>query len=153
MGQGTESCGGYDVVYDPYEEGINEGVWTEKSGRSIKVTSMSDRHIKGAIRVCEGAIRRVSFSCDVEIWETWIDIFNNELSCRVKNPSNKPKLSTVKQKPKAKPRGTMVTMKCHCGDTYQARQADLNRGWGKSCGKRCASIKREYGRPDATPVN
>ncbi|PCI53652.1 MAG: hypothetical protein COB36_12015 [Alphaproteobacteria bacterium] len=152
MGQGTESCGGYDVEYNPYEEGINEGMWTEKSGSTISVTDMTDRHIKGAIRVCQGAAKRASFSCDAELWEAWIEVFNNELFYRVKKPSSQPKLVKAKTGPKTKPRGSMVAMKCHCGKEYQARKADLNRGWGKSCGKRCASIKREYGRPDATPV-
>lgn len=152
MGQGTESCGGYDFEYDPYEEGINKGEWTERSGGTISVSDMTERHIKGAIRVCQGAARRANFSCDEEMWETWIEVFDNELSGRVSKPSNQPKQAKAKTGPKAKPRGAMVAMKCHCGKEYSARQADLNRGWGKSCGKRCASIKREYGRPDAVPV-
>lgn len=42
----------------------------------------------------------------------------------------------------------MVTRKCNnynCQITYEAREADLNRGWGKSCSKRCAAIVRRYG--------
>lgn len=35
-----------------------------------------------------------------------------------------------------------VQLTCQCGKLYLVRQADLNRGWGKSCSKRCAAIKR-----------
>lgn len=52
-------------------------------------------------------------------------------------------------KPKITHRGKTIQLKCCCGNVYRSRVADLNRGWGKSCSKRCASIKREYGRPDA----
>lgn len=33
-------------------------------------------------------------------------------------------------------------MTCKCGATYQAREADVKRGWGKSCSKSCAARKR-----------
>ena len=39
-------------------------------------------------------------------------------------------------------RGKLVLRTCHCGTIYRARQADLNRGWGKSCSKHCAAVKR-----------
>lgn len=42
-----------------------------------------------------------------------------------------------------------VKLKCFCGGSYEAREADIKRGWGKTCSKSCASIKREYGRPNA----
>lgn len=32
-----------------------------------------------------------------------------------------------------------VEKKCACGKTYFPRQADLDRGWGKSCSKSCAA--------------
>lgn len=32
---------------------------------------------------------------------------------------------------------------CHCGKTYEARKADVDRGWARSCSKSCAAIKRE----------
>ena len=44
-------------------------------------------------------------------------------------------------------------MKCHCGEIYSAREADLNRGWGLSCSKRCAAIKRNYGRSNAVRLD
>ncbi len=43
-------------------------------------------------------------------------------------------------------------MKCHCGEVYLARNADLARGWALSCSKSCAAVRREYGKPAATKV-
>lgn len=40
----------------------------------------------------------------------------------------------------------MVTVTCHwkgCGKHFQARQADINRGWGKFCSKRCKAMEQE----------
>lgn len=42
----------------------------------------------------------------------------------------------------------MVTLVCFCGEEYEVREADIKRGWGKTCSKSCAAVKREYGRPD-----
>jgi hypothetical protein len=36
----------------------------------------------------------------------------------------------------------MVKQICRCGKTFHARQADINRGWGKTCSKACAAKKR-----------
>ena len=35
-----------------------------------------------------------------------------------------------------------------CGDEHEVRQADLNRGWGRTCGKSCAATlsNRETGK-------
>lgn len=44
----------------------------------------------------------------------------------------------------------MPTMRCHCGKKYNARSADLRRGWGYSCSKHCAAVRRKYGKPRAT---
>ena len=35
-----------------------------------------------------------------------------------------------------------IHRKWRCGVIYTARLADLKRGWGKSCSKRCAAVKR-----------
>ena len=40
-------------------------------------------------------------------------------------------------------------LKCFCGNHYEAREADIKRGWAKSCSKSCAAIKRKYGRQNA----
>ena len=38
----------------------------------------------------------------------------------------------------------MVTKKCSCcKEEHTVRQADLNRGWGKFCSKRCKAIVQE----------
>jgi hypothetical protein len=50
-------------------------------------------------------------------------------------------------------RGEKAMMECHCGEVYLAREADLARGWAKSCSKRCASIRRDFGRPAAKRAN
>lgn len=42
-----------------------------------------------------------------------------------------------------------VDMICYCGEEYQAREADLRRGWGFSCGKSCAAKRRDFGLPKA----
>lgn len=39
---------------------------------------------------------------------------------------------------------TMVEQICHCGKKFQARAADVKRGWGKCCSKSCAAHIREY---------
>lgn len=46
-----------------------------------------------------------------------------------------------------------VEMKCHCGEEYKAREADLKRGWARSCSKSCAAIRRDFGRPAAKRVD
>ena len=43
----------------------------------------------------------------------------------------------------------MPRLVCFCEKEYDARQADINRGWSKTCSKRCAAVKREFGRPNA----
>jgi hypothetical protein len=35
------------------------------------------------------------------------------------------------------PRGLMVDVQCKCGDIFQARKADRDRGWGRYCSKSC----------------
>jgi endogenous inhibitor of DNA gyrase (YacG/DUF329 family) len=37
-----------------------------------------------------------------------------------------------------------------CGELFVARVADINRGWGKFCSKRCKAIKQAYGRRAVT---
>lgn len=49
-------------------------------------------------------------------------------------------------------RGKTEMMLCSCGQRYMARTADLKRGWALSCSKRCAAIRREFGRPAAKRV-
>jgi len=37
----------------------------------------------------------------------------------------------------------MTEVLCECGIIFEARTADVERGWGKSCGKSCAAKDRE----------
>ena len=37
----------------------------------------------------------------------------------------------------------MIERTCHCGKKYKAREADLKRGWARSCSKSCAAWLRE----------
>jgi hypothetical protein len=43
----------------------------------------------------------------------------------------------------------MIAMECHCGNQYFAKAADLKRGWGLSCSKHCAAVRRDFGKPAA----
>jgi hypothetical protein len=49
--------------------------------------------------------------------------------------------------------GITQTMKCHCGNLYEARAGDLQRGWALSCSKSCAATRRAYRKPKATKIN
>ncbi len=157
MGQGAESCGGYEIDYDPcYEElrSNSEPCWTMKDGSSMPISRMTKTHLRGAIRVAERSSLSQSFSCDSETFDEWVDILTSELDSRGYN-SKKPTIqkSVIDNiKSKFPARGAKQQMKCHCGNEYAARKADLKRGWAKSCSKSCAATRREYGRPAATKV-
>lgn len=146
MGQGTDSCGGYEVEYDEYEDALCSGMWVQSDGSSIKPSDMSVSHLRNTKRICENLMLASSFECDQDKWQDWVDIFADELSSRGELQFHVAKYtSTGKVK---HTRGTKLELICHCGNTYSPRLADLKRGWARSCSKRCASIKRDYGRPD-----
>lgn len=149
MGQGTESCRGYDHDYNPYEYGVSFGDWTQRDGSKINVSKMTVKHLHGARAVAKRSALNSTFSCDIELWESWVEIFDRELSNRDNRSREPVKVLDGAPKKPSKPRGAMVAMICHCGKEYSARQADLSRGWALSCSKRCASIRREYGKPAA----
>lgn len=152
MGQGTDSCGGYEIDYDPYYEELrsnSEPCWTMKDGSSIPISKMTINHLRGAIRVAEKSSLSQSFSCDSKTYDEWVDVFFNELERREKS---KPSLLSENLKSKFPARGVKQKMKCHCGNIYSARKTDLKRGWALSCSKSCAGVRREYGRPKATKV-
>ena len=152
MGQGPDSCGGYDVEYDPYEEGLIDGIWMTKNHEPIRVSKMGDNHIKNSIRLCKELSRTATFENEKEKWENWVDVFEDELHARSQRiQSTAQPVSAEPSKPETpyKPRGKKVAMICHCGTEYEARQADLNRGLGYSCSKSCAAIRRDFGRPKA----
>jgi hypothetical protein len=110
---------------------------------------MTDRHIRNSARMCESLSKASNSSSDSEKWDSWVSIFEEEIwrrSNKKKSPTMAARKVPVKQTPKTI--GSTVKLKCHCSAIYNPRVADLKRGWGLSCCKRCASIKREYGRPD-----
>lgn len=146
MGQGTDSCGGYEVDYDVYEEGLETGRWTQRDGSSISLSQMTVPHMQAARRLCTNMMQAATFSCEADKWNAWTQAFDDEIACRTPKPTVA--LKVIKAAPKPV-RGTTVRMICHCKTEYDARQADLARGWGLSCSKRCSAIRREYGRPAA----
>lgn len=147
MGQGSDSCGGYEVDYDPYDELMENGEWTTRGGGTIKITDMTIGHLRGARRIASRAAHEAQFSSDEEKWEHWVQMFDSEIALRERNTS-----PSVPKAPKAPPkpvRGTNVIMICHCKREYPAREADLKRGNALSCSKSCAAIRREFGREPA----
>ena len=152
MGQGTESCGGYEVEYDPYDgDAMFSGIWTQRDGSKIRIEDMTVSHLRGARRVAQNAAARANFTSDEEQWEEWVEIFEREIERRGEEIAPIAKyVSPAAIKPT---RGAKTVMVCHCGTEYEARTADINRGWGLSCSKRCASIRREYRKPAAKPKN
>lgn len=147
MGQGAESCGGYEVEHDEYDENLTSGLWIQRDGSGIEVSKMSTSHIKNTLRMVRGLAASSNFTSEAEKWEAWTDIFEEELSRRIhiayKNESAKPK------NPK---RGAKAQMICHCGKQYEAREADLKRGWGLSCSKSCSASRKTFKLPPAKRV-
>ena len=144
MGQGTDSCGGWDVEYDPYDELLADEIWTTKNGQQIKVSDMTKSHLWGAKSVAQMAAATASFECDEEKWLAWVDVFESELSSRGLPLSRPPAIYTNPDAVK-KTRGAKVRMICHCGTEYDARVADINRGWGLSCSKSCSGRRKKLG--------
>ena len=152
MGQGTESCGGYEIHHAPVADGLAGGLWQTRNGGEIPVGQMSQRHLTNAIRHASNRSSSASFSCDSETWDEWIELLENELVVRSRQPKPLKNKVPVIRALKQATRGSKQQMKCHCGEVYEARQADLNRGWALSCNKACAGIRRELGKPAATLV-
>ena len=145
MGQGTDSCGGYDVEYEPHVEGLESGDWTQSDGTQINVKDMTTRHLANASKVAERLAESASCEDSADAWMSWVRILDGEIDRRSATVKTKPS----KPQEKAPARGRKVTMICHCGAEYKARAADIERGWALSCSKRCAAIRREFGRPPA----
>ena len=135
MGQGAEDAGGYEIDYDPYEESMCDGLWTQKDHSQIHVSEMSTGHIRNAIRLCRNLTRTASFSCDSDKWAEWIEIFENELESRPTSSANRSIANPNKHKKAV--RGSKVNKVCKCGKNFEARLADVKRGWGKYCSKSC----------------
>lgn len=139
MGQGAESCGGYDLEHDEYEENLCSGRWVQRDGSSIEVSKMGTSHIKNTLRMVRGLAAQSSFTSEADKWEAWADIFEEELAKRVDVPA---KTKTARNPQPV--RGAKAQMVCHCGKHYEAREADLKRGWGLSCSKSCAASRKAF---------
>lgn len=153
MGQGTDSCGGWESEYDEYEENLTTGTWITRDEGEIHVSKMTLKHLKGARRRCEMMAKTSNFTSDIWKWEDWVRIFDEEIHKRDLEPLKitKPEAIIPRREGQVqfKARGAKVKMLCFCGVAYDARIADLKRGWGLCCGKSCAAIRREFGRPAA----
>lgn len=150
MGQGTDSCGGWESEYDPYdEENLSFGVWASEDG-DIHVSKMSLGHLKNARRRCKMLAKTANFTSEQWKWEDWVKTFDEEIDRR--ETSQPPEHHPIKKErcePAQPARGKKIKMVCFCGAVYEARLADLKRGWALTCSKRCAAIRREFGRPAA----
>lgn len=146
MGQGAEDAGGYEVDYDEYAE-CPDGFWIQRDGSRIAISSMTVSHLRGALRIVERRSETSNFTGDAESWNEWADAFRSEISSR--GEEERPVAVYIGPEFVKPTRGNKTMMICHCGKEYPARDADLKRGWAKSCSKRCASIRREFGRPAA----
>ncbi|ARK07903.1 hypothetical protein phiA829_083 [Aeromonas phage phiA8-29] len=149
MAQGTDSCGGWESEYDPYDdENLSFGVWTSQEGE-IHVSKMELKHLRNARRRCEMLAATSSFTSEQSKWEDWVKTFDEEIARRELSQPAKKVQKRVSCTPAQPPRGKKIKMVCFCAVTYEARLADLKRGWGLTCSKRCAAIRREFGRPAA----
>ena len=144
MGQGAESCGGYELDYDEYEEGLLSGIWHQRNGAEIHVSRMSQQHLRAAKQIVEARARAANWTSDAEKWLAWADLFEQYMGCTA--------VPGAVHKPAEPTRGTKQRMRCHCGVEYDARVADLKRGWALSCSKQCAAVRKTYGKPKAKPV-
>lgn len=87
MGQGTESCGGYDVEYDEYEEGLQTGMWTQRDCSRIHITKMTLQHLTNARRMAERAAERATFEDQADKWNDWVRAFDREIALRAREVS------------------------------------------------------------------
>lgn len=147
MGQGTDSCGGWEMDDDSLERGLETNRWTDSSGVSTPVDKMTNTHLRNAFHYAQRRARSANFTSDADVWNEWADTLETQLYHNEQQARTQPKApTTIKPATVPKPiRGTKVSMTCRCGTVYEARTADIKRGWGKSCSKRCAAIKRTYG--------
>lgn len=143
MGQGSDSCGGWEIDSDFVDEILENGIWIQRDGTHVPVDKMTSTHIKNSIPYAKRMAKNANFSYTTQQWDEVIDMLENELNSR----SITRHITKEYSGDKAKSRGEKVKMRCHCGNSYSARSADLKRGWGFSCSKRCAAIRRKYGRP------
>ena len=84
MGQGTDSCGGYNADYNPYEDGLIDGTWYPKNKPPIKVKDMSTKHVVNTLKMCQQLVYSATFDDERWLWQNWVDLFECELTDRSK---------------------------------------------------------------------
>ena len=82
MGQGTDSCDGWNVDYNPYEDGLANGTWYPKDKPPIKVEDMSTKHIVNTLKMCQRLANDAAFDDERYLWQNWVDVFECELTDR-----------------------------------------------------------------------
>ncbi len=152
MGYGMDESIDFDEP-DHYEEGLAMGEWMQRNGGVKNVTDMTTSHIRNARRYAVAAMETARDTHTESVFSDWVDTFDEALAERSRKRIGAipARLAPVKRKHEI--RGARVRVRCHCGSEYSAREADIKRGWGLSCSKRCAAIRREFGRPAAKPVS
>jgi len=146
MGQGTESCNGYELEYDSYEEGLQTGEWTMRGCSTIHISDMTMSHLRKTKRMCENLRHNSSFYDEADKWDMWVSMLSQEISSRqsiIINSSKKIPTATTLKQTKQKVRGAKIECKCkNCKTKFIARVADRKRGWAKFCSKSCKAINQ-----------
>ena len=126
--------------------------WMMKTGQLKKIKNMTTSHIKNVINTLsvlkEKDLEYIDCDYDISILRFELErrILQNDNSADLNHQRNQERKAT-KRKNKVQELiqtfnldnlGSNVNMICGCGDNYVARKADLKRGWGLSCSKKCA---------------
>lgn len=154
MGQGTWGMDdSYDTECESYENALDRGLWIMRGGETIYINKMGDTHLKNTLNYVGRLYNKEYDYSRKQVWLGYISAFRNELDSRVITTKPKSIVLTVATSITTKSSvGVMVSMRCHCGVVYDARQSDLNRGWALSCGKSCAALRRANNLPAATKI-
>lgn len=134
---------------------VNQEIWVDKNNQEHKIKNMSNKHIQNCINLIEKSKE------NSEAFEEYLEIFKKELQYRNENnihiekrnnslifKDNKHvgrKLTKAFKNLKEEDWDLMpssVKMLCACDKEYQARKADLKRGWGLSCSKSCSAKRK-----------
>lgn len=129
--------------------------WTMKNGQTKQLKNMTNSHIQNTINLLKDKMGKNQYISDRIRTLDSIDILSNELERRIsendnsadqryqaertkKNSKKQIKIQDYKEYIESLNLGSNVQMICGCGMEYTARKADLTRGWGRSCSKKCA---------------
>lgn len=73
-----------DYEEDAFEEALGSDYWPAKDGK-ILIAEMHQKHIYNAIRLCNYRKRIANSTHEQEVFESWIEIFEEELKSRPKS--------------------------------------------------------------------